>query len=159
MKMASVLMMSCLYTNNPQSLLTSLFSLLPSLPFLNAPPAATQYEAQEMAAKKEADLRRLGENLHHLVSTKHIRGVFNPPAEYLEAPTVLDVPPDDHIRGVVRDLLRTRGIAKTASSMVTDLNGTLKIPLKGLKNRLSLQVSCYCCHSILILAHAVLLLS
>jgi len=48
------------------------------------------------------------------------------------------MPIEEHVRGVVKDLLRTRGIAHTG--MVTDLNGTKKIPLKGLKYRLSIQV-------------------
>ena len=48
------------------------------------------------------------------------------------------MPIEEHVRGVVKDLLRTRGIAHTG--MVTDLNGTKKIPLKGLKYRLSVQV-------------------
>ena len=47
-------------------------------------------------------------------------------------------PIEDHIRGVVRDLLKTRGIAKTG--LIKDINGTRKIPYIGLKNRLSLQV-------------------
>ena len=47
-------------------------------------------------------------------------------------------PVEEHIRGVVKDLLRTRGITKRG--LVEDINGTLKIPLKGQKYRLSLQV-------------------
>ena len=47
-------------------------------------------------------------------------------------------PVEDHIRGVVKDLLKTRGIAKTG--LIKDINGTRKIPYIGLKNRLSLQV-------------------
>jgi hypothetical protein len=48
------------------------------------------------------------------------------------------MPIEEHVRGVVKDLLRTRGIAHTG--MVTDHNGTKKIPLKGLKYKLSIQV-------------------
>ena len=48
------------------------------------------------------------------------------------------MPVEEHVRGVVKDLLRTRGVAH--SGMVVDLNGTKKIPLKGLKYRLSVQV-------------------
>lgn len=46
---------------------------------------------------------------------------------------------EDHVRGVVKDLLRTRGITK--KGLVTDINGTKKIPLKGLKYRISVQAS------------------
>jgi hypothetical protein len=49
------------------------------------------------------------------------------------------LPIEEHVRGVVKDLLRTRGIAH--SGLVTDLNGTKKVPLKGLKYRLSIQVT------------------
>lgn len=49
------------------------------------------------------------------------------------------LPVEEHIRGVVKDLLRTRGITKRG--LVADVNGTLKIPLKGQKYRLSVQAS------------------
>lgn len=52
-----------------------------------------------------------------------------------------DYPVEDHIRGVVKDLLKSRGIAKTG--LIKDINGTRKIPYIGLKNRLSLQVLKY----------------
>lgn len=47
-------------------------------------------------------------------------------------------PVEFHIRAVVKDLLRTRGITK--KGLVADINGTMKIPLKINKERLSLQV-------------------
>jgi hypothetical protein len=50
-----------------------------------------------------------------------------------------NMPVEEHIRGVVKDLLRTRGIAKTG--LITDMNGTRKVPYKGLLSRLSLQAS------------------
>lgn len=54
---------------------------------------------------------------------------------------------EDHIRGVVKDLLRCRGIVH--HGLETDINGAKQIPWKGLKYRLSLQVSrsCPVCHS------------
>jgi hypothetical protein len=51
------------------------------------------------------------------------------------------LPVEEHIRGVVKDLLRTRGITK--KGLVEDINGSLKIPYKGQKHRLSLQVNRY----------------
>lgn len=54
-------------------------------------------------------------------------------------PTMKAIPVEEHIRGVVKDLLRTRGVTHTG--LVTDLNGTKKVPLKGLKYKLSIQVS------------------
>ena len=50
-----------------------------------------------------------------------------------------NIPVESHIRGVVRDLLRSRGISKTG--LVRDLNGTRKVPYVGLKDRLSVQAS------------------
>lgn len=75
------------------------------------------------------------------MSTQHIRGVYNPVTHFVEQPTMNRLPVEEHIRGVVKDLLRTRGIAKKASTLVPDNQGTLKIPLKGQKYRLSLQAS------------------
>ncbi len=93
-------------------------------------------EANEKAAK---DFREYASNLHHLVSTKQIRGVFNPPEKYLEVPTWREEPVETHVRNTIRDLLRTRGVAKTG--LVFDMNGTRKIPYVGVKNRLSVQAS------------------
>ena len=45
---------------------------------------------------------------------------------------------EDYLRGAVKDLLKAKGIKKTG--LVKDLNGTLKVPNKGTKHRLSLQV-------------------
>jgi len=96
-------------------------------------------EEQEVQEKKEKEFKMYAENLHHLVSTKHIRGVFNPPSEYLEVPTWKEMPVEDHVRGAIRDLLRTRGVPK--SGLVPDLHGSRKIPLRGRKNLLSVQAS------------------
>jgi len=59
----------------------------------------------------------------------------------MDVPTVDDIPVEDHIRGAVKDLLKTRGITKTIKDCVPDLNGTLVVPLKGLKQKLSVQAS------------------
>jgi len=96
-------------------------------------------EEQDVLEKREKQFRDTAAGLHHLVSTHQIRGVFNPPAQYLEVPTWQDVPVEEHVRGVIRDLLRTRGIPK--SGLVPDLNGSRRIPLKGLKARISVQAS------------------
>jgi hypothetical protein len=83
--------------------------------------------------------KKYAENLHHLVSTKHIRGVLNPNPQFINTPTMRNKPIEEHVRGYVRDLLRTRGVSKTGLEM--DLHGSRKIPLAGLKTRLSLQAS------------------
>jgi hypothetical protein len=49
-----------------------------------------------------------------------------------------DIPIEDHVRGVVSDLLKARGITK--NGLVADIRGSRKIPWKGLQNKLSLQV-------------------
>lgn len=53
-------------------------------------------------------------------------------------PTFNEVPIEACIRAAVKDLLKTKGYNK--KHMTKDINGTLKIPFKGMKNRLSLQV-------------------
>jgi len=96
-------------------------------------------EEAEGKNKQEKEFRALAENLHHLVSTQSIAGVYNPPIEYLETPTVNDLPVEVHIRAVVKDLLHTKGFRK--SGLIRDVNGTLQIPLKTSQNKLSLQAS------------------
>lgn len=95
----------------------------------------------EERERKQDEFRNLAQGLNHLVSTAHIRGVYNPNIEFLDKPTLNQLPVEHQIRGVVKDLLRTRGYTKKSDTMVTDLNGTRKIPLKGLKYRLSVQAS------------------
>mmetsp|Transcript_97 Transcript_97/g.207 ORF Transcript_97/g.207 Transcript_97/m.207 type:complete len:443 (+) Transcript_97:157-1485(+) len=99
-----------------------------------------QDEEDKEFRAKEDNFKELTENLHHLVSTNQIPGVYNPRTHLLEAPTVNDVPVESYLRGAVKDLLQTKGLTKK-TGLVRDLNGTLKIPLKGMKNRLSLQAS------------------
>jgi len=94
------------------------------------------YEAQ---TKKEQEFKTLAQNLHHLISTNHISGIYNPSYQFLETPTMNSMPVESHIRGVVKDLLRTRGIAKTG--LVTDIHGTKKIPISNQKYRISIQAS------------------
>jgi hypothetical protein len=65
-----------------------------------------------------------------------------------------NVPVENHIRGVVKDLLRTRGIAKTG--LIFDINGTRKIPTNNLKYRISIQVDL---EAIIIRSSIVLLLN
>lgn len=96
-------------------------------------------EEQDVRERREKQFKAAAENLHHLMSTHQVRGVFNPPQQYLDVPTWKEVPVEDHVRGMIRDLLRTRGIPK--SGLVPDMHGSRRIPLKGLKNRLSVQAS------------------
>lgn len=98
-------------------------------------------EERERKETTDASMRKLTEGLHHLLSTTQIRGVFNPPPEFLSMPTMKEIPVEEHLRGATRDLLRTRGYTKSSSTMVPDYNGTLRIPFKGLKAKLSLQAS------------------
>lgn len=98
-----------------------------------------QDEENKAFEEKEQKFRELTQNLHHLVSTRQVPGVYNPRVSLLEQPTVNEVPVESYLRGAVKDLLKTKGMTK--KGLVRDLNGTLKVPLKGVKNRLSLQVS------------------
>ena len=78
------------------------------------------------------------QNLHHLVSTSNIAGVYNSP--YATEPvTVSGVPVEEHIRAGVKSLLQTRGYTKRG--LVVDANGSRKIPVRPPKSRLSIQAS------------------
>lgn len=96
-------------------------------------------DAEDGQAEKDRAFKSYAENLHHLISTKSTPGVFNPPEDVMEVPHMNGLPVEEHIRCVVRDLLRTKGIAK--SGLVRDLHGSRKVPYVGLKSRLSLQAS------------------
>jgi hypothetical protein len=96
-------------------------------------------EEKEYQEKKTQEFKNYAENLHHLVSTHSIPGVLNPNPDFIDQPTMRSKPVEEYVRGYVRDLLRTRGIAK--SGLVIDLHGSRKIPLKGIKSRLSIQAS------------------
>jgi hypothetical protein len=99
----------------------------------------SERQSEESREQRNKEFRSLAQNLHHLMSTKQIRGVYNPNPQLVMQPTMNQLPVEEHIRGVVKDLLRTRGYTK--KDLEPDINGTLKIPLKGLKHRLSLQAS------------------
>lgn len=98
-------------------------------------------EEKERQEERDDEIQKITEGLHHLVSTKQIRGIYNPPPQYLQMPTMQEVPVEQHLRGVTREFLRTRGYTKGASTMKYDYNGVLQVPLKGLKHKLSLQAS------------------
>lgn len=39
--------------------------------------------AEEAKEKRDKEFKSLAQNLHHLMSTQHIRGVFNPIPQYV----------------------------------------------------------------------------
>jgi len=71
----------------------------------------TQHLASE-EQKAEQDFDRATQNLHHLVSTATIRGVFNPAyAETVDQiPSAFNVPLETHLRRGVKRFLRTEGM-------------------------------------------------
>ena len=81
-------------------------------------------EEREAKEKEDRDFDFYASNLHHLMSTRQIPGVFNPPKEYMITPTWRDQPVEEHVRNTIKDLLRTKGIPKTG--LVLDMNGTRK---------------------------------
>lgn len=52
-------------------------------------------EAEESRIRRETEFSKLAENLHHLTSTAHIRGVYNPVIDYVD---VIYNNHDDYIR-------------------------------------------------------------
>lgn len=88
------------------------------------------------SAKKEFEA--VTQNLHHLVSTAHIAGIYNTP--YMtEQPTAMGLPLEHHLRNGVKTLLRTRGYQKRG--LVNDLNGSRRVPVRPAQSRLSVQAS------------------
>jgi len=101
----------------------------------------TQVEEAEAAAvtKAQNEFEEVTQNLHHLISTKVSKGVFNSPYNPEGPVAVGGVPVEIHIKMGVRDLLRQRGVAK--KGLVVDANGSRKIPIKPPKSKLSVQAT------------------
>ncbi|CAM9384117.1 unnamed protein product [Scytosiphon promiscuus] len=101
--------------------------------------ALLEEQAAEREAADQAELQAIAQNLHHLVSTKSISGVFNSP--YMRnsgrVPTIGGVGVEQHLTISAKDLLRTRGYVKRG--LETDLNGQRRIPLRGRESRRSVQ--------------------
>lgn len=68
-------------------------------------------------AKAEAAFDKATQNLHHLVSTASIRGVFNPAyaRDASEVPSAFNIPMETHLKRGSKRFLRTRGL-RTASA-------------------------------------------
>jgi len=97
---------------------------------------AADQERAAVAAKEEFEA--VTQNLHHLVSTAHIAGIYNTP--YMtEQPTAMGLPLEHHLRTGVKNLLRTRGYQKRG--LVTDINGSRRVPVRPAQSRLSVQAS------------------
>lgn len=95
------------------------------------------YLTEQERLQKEHAFKDLATHLHHLVSTRHVQGIYNPNPNHLQTPTMSGLPVENHVRAVVKDLLRTRGF--NTRPLVTDINGTKKIPYNGQKFRISIQ--------------------
>ena len=102
-----------------------------------------QYQEQKEQDDFNKDIIDLTNNLHHLVSTKSQRGIYNPNERFKEVPTIREIAVEDHLRHAIKDLLRTKGVSKIGlpKILVKDMNGTSVVPVKGMAGRLSLQAS------------------
>ncbi|KAJ1460090.1 hypothetical protein M885DRAFT_478248 [Pelagophyceae sp. CCMP2097] len=88
-----------------------------------------QQSAEEAAAQqaKMAQFKLVTQQLHHLVSTKSIPGVYNSPYDQ-EAPIcAMGVPVETHLCSGVKDLLKLRDYARPPLGV--DLNGTRRLDL------------------------------
>ncbi|CAM9779590.1 unnamed protein product [Pylaiella littoralis] len=101
--------------------------------------ALLEKEEAEREVAGQAKLHAIAQNLHHLVSTKSISGVFNSPYMRLcgRVPTIRGVEVEQHLTISAKDLLRTRGYVKRG--LEKDLNGQRRIPLRGRESRRSVQ--------------------
>ena len=94
-------------------------------------------EAERHQALAQKEFERVTQNLHHLVSTSNISGVYNSPYA-MEPTTVGGIPVEEHIRA--------RQVAAADARLheegpVVDANGSRKIPVRPPKSRLSIQAS------------------
>lgn len=86
-----------------------------------------------------SQFKKVSSNLHHLVSTRSMPGIYNSPYVADNPPTAMGIPVEEHLRAGVKDLLRTRLTGKV--KMTKDLNGTKRIPIRPPPSRLSLQAT------------------
>lgn len=86
------------------------------------------YEEQERQ-KAETEFQQLTKDFHHLVSTKAIRGVFNPPyvADASLAPSAYGVPLETHLRVGVKKHLRTTEAVKRPPPTYTSTRESLRV--------------------------------
>lgn len=77
--------------------------------------AMVNAEKAELMQSKKFD--KLAENLHHLVSTKAIPGIFNSRFGEMYQITAYDIPMDDHIRDAFRNRREREKMEKEAKQM------------------------------------------
>lgn len=100
-----------------------------------------QYERQLVEEQLEAQRKRCDEfkkvtrNLHHLVSTQSIPGIYNSPYDP-EPPTVMGIRLETHLTSGVKNLLRLKRIR-----LVPNLDGVRRIDVPYEPDRRSLQAS------------------
>lgn len=100
--------------------------------------------ARAMKGDAEQEFAEVTANLHHLVSTKNIPGVYNSPYMQDNLPAALGRPIEDHLRASTKELLRSKQHAAASAAryqMSADLNGALKVPVVPTKDKRSLQAS------------------
>ncbi|GMI40411.1 hypothetical protein TrCOL_g5927 [Triparma columacea] len=96
-------------------------------------------EETRMLEKEQEEFKKVTSNLHHLLSTKSMPGIYNSPYVADAPPTAMGIPVEEHLRAGVKDLLKTRLTGKV--KMTRDLNGTLRIPIRPPTTRRSLQAT------------------
>ncbi|CAM9477490.1 unnamed protein product [Discosporangium mesarthrocarpum] len=96
-------------------------------------------ESARAEQEYQEELAGITENLHHLVSTRSISGIFNSP--YMREtgclPTIRGVGLTAGLLILVFAARRTRGYIKRG--LETDLNGQHRVPLRGEETRRSIQ--------------------
>jgi hypothetical protein len=101
--------------------------------------AQVAMEEQRIEEKAQAEFETVTANLHHLLSTKAMAGIYNSPYNPNGPVSVAGVPVEEHIQTGVMQKLREKGIQK--KGLVVDSNGSRRIPVKPAKSRLSIQAT------------------
>jgi len=70
------------------------------------------YEEAETAKKQRIEFTKVTQNLHHLLSTESIPGIYNNPYFNESKPTVKGVGVEDHLRGAIKGYLKTNKLTR-----------------------------------------------
>lgn len=99
--------------------------------------ALIRADAEAAEQKAQDEFKMVTENLHHLVSTKSIPGVYKSP--YLDEPTAMGRPLEEHLRTGVKAILQTRGYTKRG--LTRNIGGGRVVPIKAPVSKRSLQAT------------------
>jgi len=70
------------------------------------------YEEAETSKRQKAEFTKVTQNLHHLLSTESIPGIYNNPYFNESKPTVAGQSVEEHLRGAIKGYLKTHNLTR-----------------------------------------------